>query len=401
MNKTQVQLVKLLNAAIHNTKVEFNINEDIHWDDIMKESTEHKVESLVYSAIGKNSIKSIDNELINLWKKKTFISGVGQLRHIKNVSEFLSEFNKENIPVIVLKGLVIRNLYPKSELRTMCDADIWVQKENLQKVKQLLLNLGYTETVTSDKDWCFIRGNTYVEVHWSIANEKSFYNVELFEKNIWENAVEVKLGDSYALSMCDEDLMVHICMHMAAHIKYMGFGIRQLCDLVLMVEKRGHIIDWDSFIFKLNQLGIYKFTTTIFTICNKLFDMKIPNKMESLNKKSDKYVELLIEEIFASGVHGKRDKISSFANVISYANKEEERSTAKSFKRLYFPSRDRLSEKYSYAKENKILLPIAWIHRLFVSLFKTDYSFVEKIKFALFGASISKKRNKLINWLEL
>lgn len=401
MDKVQTKLVNLLNASVHGEKIDFDLKEHIEWEKIIEESKEHKVEALSYSAIGRDTMKSIDKELLRIWKKDTFISGVSQLRHINNVSEFLGEFNKQNIPVIVLKGLVIRDLYPKPELRTMCDADILVHKKDLDTVKKLLLSLGYTETVTSDKDLCFIRGNTYVEVHWTIANDKSFDNVDLFEKQMWENVVQIKIGDSYALSMSDEDLLVHMCMHMASHIKYMGFGIRQLCDLVLMVEKRGDIIDWDSFIAKLHQLGIYKFATTIFIICNKLFDMEIPDKMNNPQIKNDKYVDLLIAEIFACGVHGKRDKISSFTNVISYANKEQERSTIKTFKKLYFPSRENLGEDYNYAKENNFLLPIAWGHRLFRSVLKTDYNFIEKLKIGVLGISISNKRNKLINWLEL
>lgn len=401
MDKMQTQIVSILNVGIHGNKIDFNSNENIDWESIIEESKAHKVEALVYSAIGKDTLKNIDHELLEIWKKETFISGVGQLRHIKNVSEFLCEFNKQSIPVIVLKGLVIRDLYPKTELRTMCDADLIVHKEDLEKVKNLLLNLGYIEKVTSDKDLCFIRGNTYVEVHWSIANEKSFNNVELFEEIMWKNAIKVNVGDSETLSMCYEDLLVHICMHMAAHIKYLGFGIRQLCDLVLLVEKKGNVINWDKFIEKINMIGIYKFTVVIFNICNKLFDMEIPNILNKREIINDKYIDLLIEDIFSNGVHGKRDKASSFSKVISYANKEEKRSTLNSFKKLYFPSSNMLSEKYSYAKYNKFLLPLAWIHRLFSGILNNDYSFIDKIKFTIFGMSISKKRNNLINWLEL
>ena len=401
MDKIQTQIVNLLNAGIHGNKIDFDSNENIDWESIVEESKAHKVEALVYSAVGKDTLKNIDHELLEIWKKETFISGVGQLRHIKNVSEFLCEFNKQNIPVIVLKGLVIRELYPKPELRTMCDADLIVHKEDLEKVKNLLLNLGYIEKVTSDKDVCFIRGNTYVEVHWSIANEKSFDNVELFEEMMWKNAMKVNVGDSEVLSMFYEDLLVHICMHMAAHIKYLGFGIRQLCDLVLIVEKKGNVINWDKIIEKINMLGIYKFTVAIFNICNKLFDMKIPDILNKRELINDKYIDLLIEDIFSNGVHGKRDKASSLSKIISYANKEEKRGILNSFKKLFFPSSSTLSDKYSYAKYNKFLLPVAWIHRLFLGILNSDYSFIDKIKFIIFGMSVSKKRTNLISWLEL
>ena len=41
------------------------------------------------------------------------MSNVYQINHIKQISNILSIFNDKNIPIIVLKGLVIRDLYPK------------------------------------------------------------------------------------------------------------------------------------------------------------------------------------------------------------------------------------------------------------------------------------------------
>lgn len=403
MNKTQDYLVKLLDSAIHGNKINFNIDENIQWDKLLDEARAHKVESLVYSAIDRKSLEHIDNkELLDLWKRETFLSGVNQLNHINNVSEFLAEFNKENIQVIVLKGIVIRNLYPKPELRTMCDADILVKnKDDLNRVKNVLLNLGYKESVSSDKDLCFRRGITYVEVHWSIANEKNFLNIEKFEEEIWKNSVNVKVGNASALSMCDEDLILHLCMHMAAHIKYSGFGIRQLCDFVLIVEEKGDLIDWSIFKSKLERHGIYKFIISIFEICNKLFGLKIPYELKSENLMNNKFIDLLIDEIFLSGVHGKRNKILQISNAISHANIEEKRNCIHFLKKLYFPSINAMSDKYMYAKRYKILLPIAWIHRLFIGGLNYKESISDKLKIALFGASISRRRNKLISWLEL
>ena len=41
----------------------------------------------------------------------------------------------------MLKGLVIRDLYPMLELRIMCDADILVHKEDLDRVRMLLISI--------------------------------------------------------------------------------------------------------------------------------------------------------------------------------------------------------------------------------------------------------------------
>ena len=42
--------------------------------------------------------------------------------------------------------------------------------------------------------------------------------------------------------MCDEDLLVYLCIHMAKHFINSGFGIRQVCDVLLLVEQRSSLL---------------------------------------------------------------------------------------------------------------------------------------------------------------
>lgn len=132
----------------------------------------------------------------------------------------------------------------------MCDADILVHKDDLDRVRELLISIGYTETESSDVHLNFFRGCTHIEVHWIITKEHYFNEIPKLEEEIWENAVEVNIGNSKALSMGNEDLAMHLCLHMAAHLIDRGFGIRQVCDLVLFVEQRGNDTNCKEFLQK-------------------------------------------------------------------------------------------------------------------------------------------------------
>ncbi len=81
----------------------------------------------------------MNSEILNYLKKTTFFSGVQQLNHIKEVSRILQRFQNEQIDILVLKGLVIRDLYPIPTLRTMSDADIVVIEENLEASKSFMV----------------------------------------------------------------------------------------------------------------------------------------------------------------------------------------------------------------------------------------------------------------------
>ena len=401
MNEIQSYIIKNLNYSLRGKKMDIPLNDEFNWAELIEECRQHQILSLVYSGISKESLKNIDNNTLEKWKKETFMSGVYQINHIKQISNVLNIFDANNIPVIVLKGLVVRDLYPKSELRTMGDADILVHDKDLDKVSSILTDIGYVEYNRNAFHIEFCKGNSYIEVHWTLANENIFDGVVEFKNELWERAVEVNIVDSKALSMCDEDLLLYLCMHMAKHFIDGGFGIRPVCDVMLVVEQRGKFIDWNSFIIKAKRIKIDKFIMSIFAICNKLFSMNIPTELEKYKVREDKYINLIIEAIFENDVHGYKDKITAIAKSVSYENDSKKLSDRATFRRLYFPSIEKLSDRYRYAKKYKLLLPVAWIHRLIKAMFRKDYSLSDKVKLSMQGANISKKHSELLNWLEL
>ena len=68
---------------------------------------------------------------------------------------------------------------------------------------------------------------------------------------------------------------------------------------------------------------------------------------------------------------------------------------------MYFPQAYRLSNRYRYAKNNKIFLPIAWIHRIIRCVFNKNYSLSDKVRMYFKSKHILKNHRTLIDWLEL
>ena len=403
MNNTQIQLVKLLNKSLIKEKIDLDKNIDL--SELISEAKNNRVEALIYSAISEDSKNTIDSELLNDLKKTTFFSGVQQLNHIKEVSRILNRFKNKKIDVLVLKGLVIRDLYPNPTLRTMSDADIVVSEENLETSKSLMIELGYSEYESSPSHFVYVKpGCLPIELHWNLADEHFFKDISVFEEDMWPNVIDVNIGGSDALGMSLEDFAIFQVIHMAKHFVYRGFGIRHLVDFVLLVRQKGNDINWSSFIDRCFKYGIGKFTIAMFAACNKLFNLEVPSEVSSKGKCSDKYINAFIDDIFAGGVHGRHDFTSAVASEFAYtADKENGKSDSvfMKFVRYIFPSVENMSDKYSYAKNNRLLVPIAWIHHLFAGVFNKDYSLKDKLKFTTAVVGVSKKRNDLIEWMEL
>lgn len=405
MNKSQEVVINLLSHAIRGQKYELDINENINWTEIIEEANEHSVKGLIYTAINNtNYTKTMDKEILDDLKKTTFFSGMYQINHIKQVAKVLDELDKEQIQVVALKGLIVREFYPKPEQRTMGDADLIVKEDDLCKVTSLLKALGYTESCDEYHHHIRFRHKNYldIEVHWVLGNGKFFDSVNSIEDNIWETCIPVSIGGSNALSLSLEDMALHLITHMVNHIKDAGFGIRQLCDLVVLVEKQGYLIDWNLFNKKVKECNILKFTSVIFNICNKLFNMEIPSEIY-IEKIDEENMNIFIDEIFSNGVFGKRYAHKQYANWSAYdldENESKKRYLRKVFY-IMFGHIDTWGDKYNYAKKNKILIPIAYIHKVLYGLLGNKFTLKEKLNLIFKTTKETKNKDELLKWLEL
>lgn len=408
MNTTEKQFIDLLSNSIRNEVCKKKYD-NVDWNELMNLSRKHKIEGLIYSALNKSRLlENIDEDKVNELKKEVFFTGVTQISNMSKLEIVFNEFSKENVPVIVLKGLVVREYYPQPEQRSMSDADIFVKAKDLNKSKKILIDLGYTEVdAEASHHIKYIKsGYPMIELHWHVMKRDGFSDeLDLFEDDIWDRTIEVKVKGAKVLSLGYEDLALHLCMHMAAHLAASGFGVRQIADLVLLVEKKGHLIDWTLFINKAEEFGFKKFIIIMFKICNILFSMDIPKEMAVYKIDDEEMFESLISTIFDGGVYGKKDMASNFANQVAFNYKGKDSNATigaiRRYFRFIFPSIETMSDKYSYARKIRILTPIAWIHHLFSGIFRKEYNFTDKIRFLTKGTKESVEKNKILSWMEL
>jgi hypothetical protein len=407
MNDTQTQLMKLIRCSINEEQIDIRELQNVNWNKLLKYANDHQVKELVYLAIHKINNICMDKDIFEQLKKDTLLTAVWQIKHINQVAFILNKLNENKIPMIALKGLVIRELYPRPEFRTMSDADILVKKSDLVAIKSLMESLGYTQIEKTPIHVTFGKsGYNNIEVHWTIAEKLSFQHQGDLEKDMWNSAINVMVGSSKTLSFSDEDLVIHLCVHMVEHILVGSFGIRQLCDLLLIINKRGCAINWESFFKKGQKWGIEKFIIIIFLTCKQLFQVNIPREIEMhIGHDNDKLVIQLIDDILSGGVYGSRDVANAVANEFARGSYGKQGGSAFGvlgrFLGLIFPSPGKIKERYNYASKYKVLMPIAWLHNIIVSITQAKYRFIDKIRVFSIAIFISFKRRRLLKKLEL
>ena len=410
MDKRQQILIKLLSAAIRGQQQIVLQCEELDWNELYNEAMAHEVHTLIYPiAQSLSSQFEIRSDLMAEWNKLVLLSGMHQVQHIQQMSEVIAAFNKSNIPVIALKGLVLRDIYPNPDLRTMSDADILVHKEDITRATNLLFILGY-HISSSDNKHIHFDHESYlpIELHQSIISYERFNHIAALEDTLWENAVKKNIGSTPVLSFCPEDQLLHLCLHMASHIKSTGFGLRQLCDMVVWVEWNRELIDWDSFVEKSKTCEIDILAQALFAIGNRLFEMPIPDPLYHESLEDEPYINMLIEDILSAGVYGRKTTGRVISNLQMHFSGNEDAKTQKdrilNTLSLIFPSPKKLGQRYSYAKKHRILIPVAWGHRMVWSVIRKDLNTNDKMDyiFTTEGTkAIREERSKLLHWLQL
>ncbi len=414
MKEKDIILTDILGAAIRNR--EFNFEKyksgSINWSDIYAEASAHQVHTLIYPIIKKLDSQIGPNAtLMARWNISVISCGAQMICDEVWLGEVIEALDNAKIQTMVLKGMAVNKCYPYPELRTMGDADILVHESDIDGATEILRELGYiAEKDQKTKHIEFFKKNSIsIELHRLLIDYDFMRNKESFHTEIWESPVEINIGMAKAKALSWEMQVLHLCLHMAAHITYGGFGLRQLCDLVMVVEKKIEQINWDIIVGKAIYYGVEQFVFAIFTVCNNLFNMEVPSAILNMNNVSKEKVDELIEDIFLSGAFGKKDMKRSAANVLvnnsNVAKDLEDKNNFSKAVRILFPTREMMAKrcKYLYVKKNPMLLPFAWIHRIVYGLVRKDFDYDDKK--ALFKDNelnkIAMERNYLLEWLGL
>lgn len=413
MNNMRIELsesieviIKILSASIRNKQNITIYGDNVDWSDILDEANKHNITSLIYSYLARpDSDLNIPESIKEKFRKQYLFELMEHERNYLSFSKVIGKFAAAGIPVIVLKGLVLRNLYPEPCLRSMCDYDILVKPCDIERATDLLVDSGYK--VLNDRDKHIVFEHPFyqiVELHRSMCQEDKIDNFSTFEQKAWKDAVPVEINGACALSLDDTSQVIYLVVHMATHIMGGGFGLRQLCDLVLLIESSK--IDWDEFSLYISLMNLDTFTKSLLEVCVLLFGLVIPAEWRFENSQSV-VINNLVYDILENGVYGKSENDWLTANRMIYYNEGNESKTLIQklhiYRNLLFPKADKLDIMFEYARKHRILTPIAWVHRLFYFLVRNDINFKEKIAALSPGRAmdIYEKRSLLLKNLRL
>lgn len=381
MNNIQKYFLEALKASLENKKVEW-VQEmtSEEWRMLFQMAEIHHVLPMIYDAVyACASIQYCDENVLASCKYKMKQQVLGQ---IMKTSEFLRLYhmlNKQHLYPVMVKGIVCRELYPNPDYRISGDEDMLIEEKDFSLYHELFTQYGMVvvdEKADLDKDYEIPYGKKgspiYIELHKHLfpPTSKAYGEFNRYFEDVHEKAIEINVQKVKVKTMNPTMHLFYLITHAFKHFVHSGFGIRQVCDILLFAKAYYKDICWETIVEQCKYINALKFTVALFQIGKKYLSIEVdlPKAMKEVQVEE----EALLLDLLNSGVYGDADmsrKHSSTITLNALSNTKEGKSTKFALLGTLFPAKEALVGKYPYLKKYPFLLPLAWGNR-FLHYFK-------------------------------
>ena len=363
-------LFLLIKSALSGEPV--SLPQDFDLEQVKKIVSMHQIQNLVYYGAvncGFDPKSEVMRELFSATCRYLYIDG----RQRWELEKLRTAFEENAIAYMPLKGVLMKELYPRPDMRIMSDADILIRMDQYDKIKALMQELGFTEKLESDHELIWTKPTLYLELHKRVIPSYNKDYAAYFGDG-WRLAQPC--DESCCYKMSDEDQLVYLFTHFAKHYRDGGIGIRHLTDLYVYRKAKPHMDErYIEEQLKILQLDV--FYKNICATLEAVFE----------DGPEDKKTRIITDFVVGSGVYGTQvGHIAAQGVRDKVGGRTARQVRRKHWWQLIFLPYKEMCEKYSVLRSRKILLPVFWLVRWVVVWFKEP----ERIR-------VQRKRMKLMS----
>lgn len=351
MNNTELLLIEILSAFVNGRKPEITTEYDA--TELYELSKAQSVSGIVGYMLSKygftdfakaeKRFEDIFDKIVTLLIRKDF--------YAQNLFLKLSE---AGIPHILFKGMVVKECYPVSELRTFADVDIIIPKEHREKSHRLMQSLGYKWKLMDGGDvYAYKKDKEYYELHTTLNSEKTKLSSRM--NDFWDYA---KLRQGFTYEFENEFHLSYLISHIEKHFYGSGAGVRMYMDIALFLSKHKDSIDLAKVREMLKECDLERFFDSTLFICRKWFGTDVTPKEEMSSELYDEFCRYT----FRGGVFGNQNSQSNNENAVrqAVAQKGNFGKTAAVASRIFPPYRE-VRRLYPFFSGKPYLLPAGWV----------------------------------------
>lgn len=382
MERTEQLFLEAVKASLINKHVlwkePLTLNE---WQRIFFLAESHHVLPMVYEAVfrcdpARKAAQKEIRELFYLNKKKTMNLVMLQTIKTQEFLEMLSFLQEKEVKVLTVKGIVCRQLYPKPDARISGDEDILVEVGQFRKCHKALLEFGMKPAkkdvdIETEYEISYQKPGTplYIEVHKSLFPPESevYGNFNRFFESVRQNQRHIEVEGTLVATLNHTEHLFYLICHAYKHFLHSGFGIRQVCDIVMYSNVYGEKINWQLLQGYCREIHGEFFVAALFQIGRKYlaFDEKRACFPEEWRKiKVDE--SMLLRDIMEAGIYGYEgiERRHSSNLTLNEVGRQWYGKSGIPILQTIFPSLKSMKNEFVFLKKYPFLLPAAWLIRI-------------------------------------
>ncbi len=336
----------------------------------------HKMTAAVYEQIRGEALLQ-QPEYTNLarsFKGYTMREVMMQMQRADGFLRIYEKMCAQGVRPLVVKGIICRNLYEKSDYRVSGDEDILVRKEDFAVCDAILVAEGFqreepdTEHLPQEIPYINPQNGVYIEMHFDLFAEESgaYGHLNKEFEDAYATCIAEDIQGRTVWTLHPTLHLFYLICHSLKHFLHGGFGIRQVCDMVMMAEHYGEQIDWDYIYGRLQELRMEVFWNGLVEIGRGYlgFSYEKAHYPVSLQKMHVNCDHLLLD-LLDSGIYGDSTAERKHSSNITLAAAESgKKDTVASMKASLFPGKDYMKRGYPWLERYPWLLPVAWGMRI-------------------------------------
>lgn len=357
-NKEVDYLIHLMSCALNEKEPQI-LDEDVDFSVLLSLAKKHQIYNMIFPVI--SDMDNVPKKEKDSWKNYN-LTEIAKMLTVNNERQIIyDELTENKIKFMPLKGLILKNYYPKESMRQMSDNDILVDPSKRELIFDIMKRNDYKPTSTCENSDDFLkRPFCAFEFHRDLFFEECDFHPHF--SYVWDNAV-VDEKNQYMYNMNLNDVYVYSVCHMYKHFSTAGCGVRFLADIYVFLKKENNKLDWNYINKCLEEYGILEYEKQSQELAFKLFD----------EKELDEEEMELLQTYINFGIYGNGDvAISRRLNkFVENDNSSLKTAKTKYLLRRLFPSKSQMIQNHRVLEKRPYLLPFYYVLRLFKGMIKS------------------------------
>lgn len=362
-----MDLFYLVSCAVHGTAPDSKRIKRMNLTGLFRVARFHLLSAITYMALESAGVFATDSpylsednakQLAKDWKEKKDKAIRKNLLLDTERRELFSIMEQKGIWYMPLKGIILKDLYPKTGMRQMADNDILFDSKYQWKLKALMESRGFkTISVGKGNHDVYEKKPIYnYEMHTSLYGKGHDEDWVTYYSDVKERLIQ-DTDSQYGYHFSDEDFYVYIITHAYKHYNGSGTGIRSLLDIYVDLMRKETSLNWDYVHGELNKLHVSEFEADSRELAKKLFSQELC----TLTANEEK----LLRFYLGSGTYGTlKNRIEKKMHEYQPDGKEIQAETKKIYlmKRL-LPDEEYYHNYAPFAYQHKWFRPVFVVYR--------------------------------------